>query len=57
MLDGLVENDIGESTDAVDAPKGMFSLLGVRPICRGHGDGELGVEWLLRAHLPCFMGA
>lgn len=28
MLDGLIENDVGELIDAVDAPKGMFFVAG-----------------------------
>ena len=42
MLDGLVENELGEVIDAVDAPKDMFSLLGALLGCRTakqHEDG------------------
>jgi len=31
MLDGLVENELGEVIDAIDAPKGMFFVAGSTP--------------------------
>ncbi|KAG9311479.1 hypothetical protein JVU11DRAFT_8594 [Chiua virens] len=34
MLDGLIENDVGELIDAVDAPKGMFFVAGSTPHLR-----------------------
>ncbi|KIK98640.1 hypothetical protein PAXRUDRAFT_823685 [Paxillus rubicundulus Ve08.2h10] len=34
MLDGLVENDVGELIDAVDAPKGLFFVSGSTPHLR-----------------------
>ena len=34
MLDGLIENDVGELVDAVDAPKGMFFVTGSTPHLR-----------------------
>ncbi|KAH0828735.1 hypothetical protein J3R83DRAFT_3154 [Lanmaoa asiatica] len=34
MLDGLIENDVGELIDAIDAPKGMFFVAGSTPHLR-----------------------
>ncbi|KAF8547687.1 beach-domain-containing protein [Imleria badia] len=34
MLDGLIENEVGELIDAVDAPKGMFFVAGSTPHVR-----------------------
>ena len=34
MLDGLIENDVGELIDAVDAPRGMFFVAGSTPQLR-----------------------
>ncbi|KAG8221472.1 hypothetical protein J3R82DRAFT_1685 [Butyriboletus roseoflavus] len=34
MLDGLIENDVGELIDAVDAPNGMFFVTGSTPRLR-----------------------
>lgn len=31
MLDGLVENELGEVIDAIDAPKSMFFVAGSTP--------------------------